>query len=207
MKYISDSICADKHKQLLMLRSKYNTLSANKTVAKLLKLKQTFYDQGEKTGKVLAWQIKKKQMERAVDSIEESDGNIIVDPQEINNSFRSYYMKLYNSECTSGSEIQKTFLDNLVLPSIPEEHKDEIGKDISLQEVVEAIDLMKAGKAAGPDGLPIDIYKKFKDKLVRPMLDMLVEAFTENKLPMSLNEAIITLLPKPGKPNNKSENF
>lgn len=59
MKYISDSICADKHKQLLMLRSKYNTLSANKTVAKLLKLKQTFYDQGEKTGKVLAWQIKK----------------------------------------------------------------------------------------------------------------------------------------------------
>lgn len=48
-------------------------------------------------------------MERAVDSIVESDGNIIVDPQEINNSFRSYYMKLYNSECISGSEIQKTF--------------------------------------------------------------------------------------------------
>lgn len=86
-------------------------------------------------------------MERAIDSIEESDGNIIVDPQEINNSFRSYYMKLYNSECISDSEIQKTFLDNLELPSIPEEHKDEIGKDISLQEVVEAIDLMKAGKA------------------------------------------------------------
>ncbi len=35
--YHSDSMCADKHKQLLMLRSKYNTLSANKTVAKLLK--------------------------------------------------------------------------------------------------------------------------------------------------------------------------
>lgn len=66
---------------------------------------------------------------------------------------------------------------------------------------------MKAGKAAGPDGLPIDIYKKFKDKLVRPMLDMLEEAFAENKLPMSLNEAIIILLPKSGKPNNKCENF
>jgi len=36
---------------------------------------------------------------------------------------------------------------------------------------------------------------------------MLVEAFEENKLPVSLNEAIITLLPKPGKPNNKCENF
>ncbi len=60
--------------------------------------------------------------------------------------------------------------------------------------MVEAIDLMKAGKAAGPDGLPIDIYKKFKDKLVRPLLDMLVEAFAENKLPMSLNEAINYLI-------------
>jgi len=44
-------------------------------------------------------------------------------------------------------------------------------------------------RAAGPDGLPIDIYKNCKDKLVRAILDMLVEAFEENKLPVSLNEA------------------
>lgn len=36
--------------------------------------------------------------------------------------------------------------------------KKELNKDISLQEVVEATEMMKAGKAAGPDGIPIDIY-------------------------------------------------
>lgn len=34
--------------------------SANKTAANLLKLKQSFYEQGEKSGKILAWRIKQK---------------------------------------------------------------------------------------------------------------------------------------------------
>jgi len=29
---------------------------------------------------------------------------------------------------------------------------------------------MKAGKTAGPDGIPIDLYKKFKSKLQKPLL-------------------------------------
>lgn len=89
-------------------------------------------------------------------------------------------MQLYSSECLQGS-------------------------DVSLQEVVEAIKMMKAGKAAGPDGIPIDMYKKFKDKLRRPILDMLLEALEKNMLPVSMSEALIILLPKPGKPNNKCE--
>lgn len=39
------------------------------------------------------------------------------------------------------------------------------GRTLHLKlEIFEAITHMKGGKAAGPDGLPIDIYKLFKDK-------------------------------------------
>lgn len=60
---------------------------------------------------------------------------------------------------------------------------------------------------AGPDGIPIDIYKKFKDKLLMPLLEMFKESFEKGVLPKSLNQAVITLLPKPGKPSNKCENM
>lgn len=57
---------------------------------------------------------------------------------------------------------------------------------------------MRGGKAAGPDGLPIDIYKEFKDELISPLLDMYVEAFQQGCLPPSLRSALITLILKPG---------
>lgn len=58
---------------------------------------------------------------------------------------------------------------------------------------------MRSGKAAGPDGLPVDIYKEFKDELIGPLLDMYVEAFQQECLPPSLKSALITLILKPGK--------
>lgn len=54
---------------------------------------------------------------------------------------------------------------------------------------------MRGGKAAGPDGLPVDIYKIFKDKLIKPLLAMYDEAFQQGCLPDSL----ITLILKPNK--------
>lgn len=61
----------------------------------------------EKTGKVLAWQIKSRQKERAIAYIANTDGSSIVDPRQINKSFRSYYMQLHSSECLQGSNVQK----------------------------------------------------------------------------------------------------
>jgi len=48
-------------------------------------------------------------------------------------------------------------------------------EDLTSQEIGEAIDSLKPGKAAGPDGLPIDI-NTFKNKLLTPFLEMMVEA-------------------------------
>ena len=34
----------------------------------------------------------------------------------------------------------------------------------------------KNGKTVGPDSLPIDIYKAFKDQLIRPLFEMFEES-------------------------------
>ena len=53
------------------------------------------------------------------------------------------------------------------------------------------------GELSGSDGLPIEIYKRFKEMLVPPPLDMLVESFEAENVPPSLSNALITLILKP----------
>ncbi len=81
---------------LLLLRSRYNDLSASRAASKVLRLKLIFYEYWDKTGRLLAWKIRQQQTERTVTIIESSNRNI-VDPVEINEAFRTYYEKLYSS--------------------------------------------------------------------------------------------------------------
>lgn len=46
------------------LRARYNDMSATRAAAKVLKMTQTFYERGDKAGRLLAWQIKQRQTER-----------------------------------------------------------------------------------------------------------------------------------------------
>lgn len=59
-------------------------------------LKQSYYDQGEKAGKLLTWRIKKIQTNKAINSIELEDGKNIVDPVEIKTAFTNILMIYIN---------------------------------------------------------------------------------------------------------------
>lgn len=147
------------HQELLTLRTKYNEVSAKKAAASLMMLRQNYYDQGEKAGKLLAWRIKQIQTERTINSIEDYNGNITCDPVKINDTFKCFFETLYTSEY-SNNGAQTAFLDSLSIPIISEEAKMSLDKDITEQEIMEAIDSLTAGRAPGPDGLNADFYKK-----------------------------------------------
>lgn len=97
------------------------------------------------------------------------------------------------------------FINKIDIPIIPEQCK--LDSQITKEETGQAIDNMKSGKRAGPGGIPIDLYKRFKDKLLAPLLDMFEESFQSNSVPSSMNIALIILLPKPGKSLDKYENL
>lgn len=70
----------DVPQKLLLLRTQCNEISATS----LINFKQTFFDQGEKPGRVLAWRIKQLQNERLITSLQNDNNENICDPIEIN---------------------------------------------------------------------------------------------------------------------------
>jgi hypothetical protein len=81
-----------------------------------------------------------------------------MDPVEINQTFAFYSNILYNSESPNNLTDQTSFLDGLEFTSISENATLDLDKELNGVEISDAIFNMKGGKAAGPDGLPIDIY-------------------------------------------------
>ncbi len=61
-------------------------------------LKQNYYDQVEKPGRLPAWRIKQQQTEGTITNTEGVNGINMVDPLEINNTFKNFYENLYKSE-------------------------------------------------------------------------------------------------------------
>lgn len=130
----------ESHQKLLLLRAQYNELSASRAVASLLRLKQSFYDQGEKPGKVLAWRLKQLQSEKVIISLLSDQGEPIVDPTEINETFKTFYEGLYSSEMINVNSELKAFLNSINIPKIPEILKANLEKDITVEEISLAID-------------------------------------------------------------------
>lgn len=85
----------EKLHHLSIMRANYDKLTTDKVAKSLLWTKQTYYDQGEKAGKLLAWRIEKMQSERTINNVKLKSGNLTTDPVEINNHFRDFYQTLF----------------------------------------------------------------------------------------------------------------
>lgn len=193
--------------EILFLRAQYEEMSASRVASSMMKLKQSYYDQGEKPGKLLAWRIKQLQSESAINSIQEEGGDITTDPVKINNAFKDFFSSLYSLEYTEDRKQQETFLNEIKILKISNEVKYNLEADLSEEEVLSAIENLRGGRTPGPDGIPIDFYKKFKKKLASPILNMIKESYQQGVLPPSLRGELIMLLLKPNKLKTKCESY
>jgi len=100
-----------------------------------------------------------------------------------------------------------SFLDQLRFQTLSEKEQKELDCSLTTKELAETIQNMQSRKAPGPDGFPMEFYKRFGEKLLVPLLDMLKESYIKGILPPSLRLAIITLTLKPNKPPSECSSF
>lgn len=70
----------DKQQELLQLKAQCSEITTNKIASNELWLKQSYYDQGEKVGKLLEWRLKKCKLVKAINMVTSEDGKQLIDP-------------------------------------------------------------------------------------------------------------------------------
>uniref|UniRef100_A0A670HXI4 Reverse transcriptase domain-containing protein n=1 Tax=Podarcis muralis TaxID=64176 RepID=A0A670HXI4_PODMU len=147
-----------------------------------------------KCGKLLAWQLKKRQKLNTVTNLE-IEGRIVQKPEEIRKCFQRYFKELYAQGPQREFEIDQ-FLKTNGLSKITQEKRTSLNCKITQQEIEGAIQNMQLGKSPGPDGLTSKYYKTLKDYLIQPLMEVCNQIMEGKKAPESWKEAFITLIPK-----------
>ena len=128
-------------------------------------------------------------------SLKLPDGRVTTDPKEMRGHAVTFYSNLYGAEeCDQGSVAE--LLEGL--PQLSPEEKDLLDRELSLEELTEAVGQMTAGRAPGLDGLTADFYKHFWNLVGQDLLSVLTECLERGEMPTSCRRAVLSLLPKKG---------
>uniref|UniRef100_H3A8V4 Endonuclease/exonuclease/phosphatase domain-containing protein n=1 Tax=Latimeria chalumnae TaxID=7897 RepID=H3A8V4_LATCH len=117
----------ENRERVASLQHNLNVLSSSKAERALLRTRSRFYAQGDKAGRLLAWQLCREEADCLIPSIKLADDTISFSPGAINGAFQSYYSSLFYTQ-TDNSKISSTdldkFFDPLTIPQISQEHAD-----------------------------------------------------------------------------------
>ncbi len=109
-------------------------------------VKTFFYEHGEKAGCLLAHQLKSKSVSRLIPSVRKSQQELATDPQEINKTFKNYYLNLYTSDFPQDTSHMTEFLESLDIPTLEQDDTETLEKPLDTQEKEAAIKAMQTGK-------------------------------------------------------------
>uniref|UniRef100_A0A803J2H9 Reverse transcriptase domain-containing protein n=1 Tax=Xenopus tropicalis TaxID=8364 RepID=A0A803J2H9_XENTR len=172
-----------------------------------LKKAATWYEKGDKCGKLLAILAREPTHITSIPRLISSRGQEVLRQDQITAEFAHYYSTLYDSKINYPPETLTQYLSETPIPTLSQVEAEVLNREINLEEVTKAIDSFPNGKSPGPDGLPIEWYKTNKD-IVAPQLCNLYNMITQGAhLPESMRMATITLILKQGKPPERCESY
>lgn len=193
------------YKDRVAFQTEYNLLTTREAEQQLLRARGTLYEHGDKAGRLLAHQLKGRSAAQSIPQIRDHLGSLTTDPDLINKSFMSFYSQLYTSEASENTSEMSEFFFKQTIPQISSEECNSMDQPLRLGEVTSAIKLMQSGKSPGPDGYPVEFFKKFSDSLAPLLLEMFEDSLKKGALPLTLTQASISLLLKKDKdPTNCS---
>ena len=164
-----------------------------------------WFEEAERSTKYFLNLEKRNYVNKLIPCIETEDGESIQDQCEILQTLQRHFSEVFRLHDNEDNHAE--FLNGIKLNQLSDIDELDMKQQLSVREIGEALYAMKHNKSPGSDGLPAEFYKYFWADLKFIVMRMVLSCYELGVMPPSLQEGIITLIPKTGKPRNKINSY
>ena len=118
---------------------------------------------GEKPTSYFLSLEKQNKNRKSIHRLRLANGNISINPTHIRNEQEKCFADLYTSNLR---KVDESYLNNLVSPKVSQVQRLATDKVLDTDEIWDAIKQLQSNKSPGSDGLPIEFYRSFANKLI-----------------------------------------
>jgi exonuclease III len=122
-------------------------------------------------------------------------GTLVNEPNKMRTEIRKHFQDFYSTKGNK-PDIRDDIFSNI--PSLDQEGREKCDAPLTIAELTTALQNSNSGRSPGLDGLTYELYKKFWNELGPLLLLVANTSMQEGKLPTSMLNGIITLIPKKG---------
>ena len=132
----------------------------------MFRSKMNWFELGEKPTKFFFNLEKRNYEKKSIREVELENGKIISDPVQVNKEIRNFYQNMYTSKIngnnsTSAYEHNQNidgFTEGLNIPQLNVEDQESLEKDLTLEELKDALASFADKKSPGEDGFTKEFY-------------------------------------------------
>lgn len=134
----------------------------------------------------------------SISRIKDANGVWVEGNTNISNTIVNYFQTIFKS---SEPDIHIQDLD-IITPTISDEENQNLVRDVSLEEIKDALFSMDPNKAPGPDGFTPLFYQKYWDIIHSDLFDAIKSFMTNGHMLREWNHTNISLIPKIAAPES-----
>ena len=169
--------------QVENVKNELTKIDDNKLQGSIIRSRIKWIEEGEKSSKFFFRLEKQNYVKKHIRKLQTDSGQIITDPERIATYRRSVYSKLLGAKEINIDLNEETyFLNNKTIPKLSESQRQLCEGQVTVEECTNILNTFKENKSPGNDGLTIEFYKFFWDKINTSLLNSFNEVFKKGNL-------------------------
>ena len=195
---------AEEQETLKSMKDELINIREHRLKGVLLRSKARWVEDGEKVTSYFCSLEKRNYVNKCMNKITLSNDIEITTKDDILKEVMNFYKSLYSKR-----DVQDANISNLVknLPKLNDNQSQQLGGELTFDEISYTLKSMKNEKSPGSDGFPVEFFKVFWKRLGGLVLRSLNEGFRKGEMSNTQKEAVIICLPKSDKDRDKLKNW
>lgn len=136
-----------------------------------------------------------KREKSTIEELKDENGHVCTEQDKKIKVVNKFYKKLFTLEQKETDYVE---LLSEIENKVKDEDKTELEKNITIDEIQEALFQLPKGKAPGIDGIPTDFYVEYWDLLKNTLYKLFTNIFISGALTRTQKTGLVSLIPKKG---------